>query len=174
MYSPYLHKVQKRLQEMTKLPVFLAGGCVRDELYGVIPKDYDAIIPYSGLDLGEVHELMRILSERFARAGIKSSVYQAYDQANSGSLTSFQKMFQGCMKVEFSWGDVDLLFSTFDDIDVHVANHDCNLNQVYLDQDGNIIGERVSELKFIEGISDERKAYMQDKFLALSPQVDLL
>lgn len=147
---------------------FLAGGCVRDTIYGVEPKDYDFVILDRGWDHADVFEHMSLLSNRLSRQGIRSEVYQAYEQANSGELSSFQKMFYGCMKVYFPFGEVDVLYSTFNDIDVHVANHDCNLNECYLGKDGVVVGERVARLVFIKGVSYERKRYMSHKFDHLS------
>lgn len=163
-----LFHIQKAVSYILGEPVFLAGGCVRDTLYGAEPKDYDAIVMCDGGDLQDVFQTMKDLSFNLARRGISSEVYRAYESANSGELTSFQKMFKGCMKLHLHGAEVDLLFSTFNDIDVHVANHDCNMNAVYLDLDGNIVGDKVDKLVFIEGISDERKAYMEKKFLELS------
>lgn len=165
MQANVLCAIESAIMTVINTEGFLAGGCVRDTLYGVEPKDYDFVILDRGWNHADVFEYMSSLSNRLSCLSIKSEVYQAYEQANS---SSFSNMFYGCMKVHFDFGEVDILFSVFKDIDVHVANHDCNMNECYLGEDGIIVGERVSELKFIPGVSEERQLYMRHKFDRLS------
>lgn len=170
MKSLELHLRQEMLRSITGLEyVYLAGGCVRDTLYGVIPKDYDAIV--IGYEcIVEVFHKMKEISSALSQIGIKSEVYQAYGVADGRELPpgSFSECFLGCMKIHLTYYgmpiEVDLLFSVKDTIGEHIKLHDCNANMVYLDDDGNIIGERVSKLEFRDGIDPERVRYMTEKW----------
>ena len=164
-----LINLQNLLRNLTGQRVNLAGGCIRDTLYGVVPKDYDAIV--LGYDcVVETFHVMSGISRVLDDMGIKSEVYKAYGVAESRELApgAFSESFLGCMKIHLTFGgvpcDVDLLFSVADTMEEHVQLHDCNANMVYLDDDGNIVGDRVSKLEFRDGIDPERVRYMTEKW----------
>lgn len=170
MKQKNLHEVASLIRALLPIHGYIAGGAVRDSLFGVQPKDIDFIVPaHDGWDVHDVFSVMKRISENFAASGYSSQVYQAYGEAsdeyeNSGK--DFSDMFLGCMKVQLEGLDIDILFSRYKEIGEHVDHHDCNINQVWLDDDGNYCrASNITEpLKFIRDVGDERKQYMIQKY----------
>lgn len=167
-----LEGLQTLLRTVTGFDGYLAGGCVRDTLMGVSPKDYDFIITTeSDEDCSVIHSYMKEISSHLSGMGFgKPTVYQAYDscEGNEVQPNHFQYMFSGCMKVTLAgYGSpihVDILFSKYPTIEEHIKHHDCNANMVYLNDAGEIIGSKVDELIFRAGICPERIRYMTEKW----------
>lgn len=135
---------QKKLQGLTTYirgitgeEFTLVGGCVRDALYNVPAKDYDAVLCVGDICESEAFELSELISARFSRLGLNTQVYQSYGQieGNPVNPTSFQAMFLSCIKVFTPHGDLDILLSNSENISQHVQKHDCNMNMVWWDSD---------------------------------------
>lgn len=166
-----LLSLQDKLWRVTGRVGYLAGGCIRDTVLGFLPKDFDFVIPNpSGWeDHAEVFHRMSVISGTLSLAGIPSSVYAAYEEhtdeyTNTGN--DFQDMFLGCMKVSLHGREVDILFSKYKTIEEHIDMHDCNLNQVWLGEDGYVRRQEnlAQPLTFREGIGEERQEYMRRKY----------
>lgn len=165
-----LHEVGCLIRALLPVHGYIAGGAVRDSLFGVQPKDLDFVVEaHKGWDEQTVFSVMKGVSEVFAKNGYSSQVYQAYGEENDeyeNSGTDFADMFLGCMKVQLEGLDIDILFSRYEQIGEHVDHHDCNINQVWMDEQGNYCrSSNVTEpLKFIRDVGDERKQYMIQKY----------
>lgn len=170
MKQKNLHEVANLIRALLPVHGYIAGGAVRDSLFGVQPKDIDFVVPANeGWDEQDVFSVMKRISEGFAKSGYSSQVYQAYGEENleyENSGTDFAEMFLGCMKVQLEGLDIDILFSRYQQIAEHVDHHDCNINQVWLDDDGNYCraSNVTGPLKFIRDVGDERKQYMIQKY----------
>lgn len=170
-----LKKVTFMVRQVTGEEFYLAGGCVRDTLYGAEPKDYDAILPCGDMDYAEAFELAEQVAMAFRYYDWKVEVYQSYGMIDGADVnpTSFQSMFLSCVKVSNKHCTIDLLLSKGDNIQRHVLRHDCNMNMVWFD--GSIIrwehGEtnaKVTELVFNPDVCQDRQQYMIDKFKMLN------
>lgn len=171
-----LNILQALIQGMTGCEFILAGGCVRDTLHGVQPKDYDAVLcigPDTTPD--EVFYLCTIISERLNSLDWDSEVYQAYGLNEGEQIAEgdFRQTFLECIKTTRPNGDkIDLLFSRAPSIDKHVLLHDCNLNMVWLAPDtargyGGPDLPAKEGLVFRSGICPERVQYITDKMKSL-------
>lgn len=169
-----LQGLQVLLRTLIGCEGHLAGGCVRDTLMGVTPKDYDFVITEFSEDSDAfIFSLMTHISGAISSMGLgRSEVYQAYESCQPPEFDvnpgSFTEMFNGCMKVTLKGNDepihVDILFSKYPTIEEHIKQHDCNANMVYLNDAGEIVGSKVDELIFRAGICPERIRYMTEKW----------
>ena len=150
-------------------PHYLAGGCVRDTLMGVEPKDYDVVVV--------LPEHMQSYEASFAHVydyahhwrglGATVTVYEAYGLVDGTPVDpcSFSDRLWCCLKVEFMGITMDFLYTKSPDIETHIKRHDCNLNQVYF-KDGVIVGSIPDSLEWNPDavLTQERKDYIQGKF----------
>ena len=159
------------LISMSKLdfPHYLAGGCVRDILMGVVPKDYDVVVV-----LPSYMQDYRIAFSEVARyaldwreLGAAVTVYETYGLSDGISIEpgTFSDRLWCCLKVEVMGITMDFLYTKSPDIETHIKRHDCNLNQVYF-KDGAIVGSIPDSLEWNPDavLTQERKDYIQGKF----------
>lgn len=166
--------LQHLLREITGYEGHLAGGCVRDTLQGINPKDYDFVITQLANETDScVFGCMSDISESVSELSLgRSEIFQAYGEGDCNS--DFTQMFKGCMKLTLTHTcsatneqhtfNVDVLFSNYPTIEEHIEQHDCNANMVYLNDAGEIVGSKVDELIFLAGICPERIRYMTEKW----------
>ena len=152
-----------------EFPHYLAGGCVRDTLMGVEPKDYDVVVV--------LPEHMQSYEASFAHVydyahhwrelGATATVYEAYGLVDGTPVDpcSFSDRLWCCLKVECMGIIMDFLYTKSLDIETHIAGHDCNINQVYFDG-CTIVGSIPDKLEWVTGevLRPGRKEYMQGKF----------
>lgn len=171
-----LKSMHHLVREITGKPFFIAGGAVRDTLYGVIPKDYDCVLCLGNETHSEAFTLMEKLSTAFRLEGLSTRIYHAYgvctDPDEGIEPNSFQDMFYTCMKVQMKHCQLDILLSKHNYMSEHVQQHDCNMNMVWFN------GERicwehggnqpvVERLIFRDGISASRQNRMHEKYVLL-------
>lgn len=163
VYSTTLHAVQNTIRNITGAPFRLSGGCCADTLYHSPQptKDYDAFIPCGGLDEVTVRLLMEAIEIRLNDLGWRPTFIPCYP----GSGGDFNTRLFGLIQFNLDGTSVDLLFSRCKTIQEVAANHDCNMNRLYLDDDGFIVGQKVDFLCFREDgtISEDRKNRMRIK-----------
>lgn len=150
-------------------PHYLAGGCVRDTLMGVEPKDYDVVVILPSY----MQDYRRAFSEvdRYAldwrELGAAVTVHEAYGISDGVSIEpgTFSDRLWYCLKVEYMGITMDFLYTKAPDIEIHIKRHDCNLNQVYF-KDGVIVGSIPDSLEWNPDavLTQERKDYIQGKF----------
>lgn len=172
-----LKKVTFMVRQVTGEEFYLAGGCVRDTLYGVEPKDYDAILPCGAMIYEEAFELTEDIARVFWSLGWKVEVYQSYGRIDGADVnpTSFQAMFLSCIKVSNKHCTIDLLISKEDNIEDHVLRHDCNMNMVWFDGadikwEHKGLEAKVDTLVFNPDVCQERQQYMTTKFATLNKE----
>lgn len=155
--------------EVLDLPAYLAGGCVRDYVHGIKPKDYDFLIPNTeNLDPADVFHVMSGISEQVSRWGLGSScIYQGYDQ----SVDDFNDHCLGAMSVKCNGGtSFDLIFRKEPTLEAAIDFFDCNMNKYWYDHVADKIhGSFPEELEFRPGILTSRIEYMREKFKFLKP-----
>lgn len=150
-------------------PHYLAGGCVRDTLMGVEPKDYDVVVVLPSYMQDYRMSFSEV--ERYAldwrELGAAVTVYEAYGLSDGISIEpgTFSDRLWCCLKVEFMGITMDFLYTKSPDIETHIKRHDCNLNQVYF-KDGAIVGAIPDSLEWNPDavLTQERKDYIQGKF----------
>ena len=150
-------------------PHYLAGGCVRDTLLGVEPKDYDVVVVLPSYMQDYRMSFSEV--ERYAldwqELGAAVTVYVAYGLSDGVSIEpgTFSDRLWCCLKVECMGITMDFLYTKAPDIETHVKRHDCNLNQVYF-KDGAIVGSIPDSLEWNPDavVTQERKDYIQGKF----------
>ena len=132
-----LKQIHHTVQTITGYPFFIAGGAVRDTLYGVEPKDYDCVLCMPDWSEEEAFHYLEDMSCRFNTLGATTKVYQSYglNMGESVNPTSFQAMFLGCMKVQMKRCQLDILISRAPTLQEHVKKHDCNMNMVWFNGD---------------------------------------
>ena len=150
-------------------PHYLAGGCVRDTLMGVEPKDYDVVVvlpPYMQDYRMSFREVERYALD-WRELGAAVTVYEAYGLSDGISIEpgTFSDRLWCCLKVEFMGITMDFLYTKSPDIETHIKRHDCNLNQVYF-KDGIVVGSIPDHLEWnpAREVTQERKDYIQGKF----------
>lgn len=150
-------------------PHYLAGGCIRDILMGVVPKDYDVVVVLPSymqdyrLSFSEVERY----AQDWRELGAAVTVYEAYGLSDGISIEpgTFSDRLWCCLKVEVMGITIDFLYTKSPDIETHIKRHDCNLNQVYF-KDGVIVGSIPDSLEWNPDavLTQERKDYIQGKF----------
>lgn len=172
-----LKLIHHTVRTITDEEFFIVGGAVRDNLYGVEPKDYDCVLCGHDMGVVEAYELLQDLAYGFRTLGHGVKIYQSYglnlgEQVNP---TSFQAMFLGCMKVSMEHCELDILISSEKDIQSHVKRHDCNMNMVWFDGKG-IQWEHGGNTPMVDvfesnpDVSPERSHRMYAKWLALTTE----
>ena len=150
-------------------PHYLAGGCVRDALMGVEPKDYDVVVvlPSYMQDYSIAFSVVERYALDWRELGATVTMYDAYGLSDGVSIEpgTFSDRLWCCLKVEYMGTTMDFLYTKALDIEAHVKRHDCNLNQVYF-KDGAIIGSIPDSLEWNPDavVTQERKDYIQGKF----------
>ena len=77
-----LRKVQLIITADTELQVYAAGGCIRDEHFGLPIKDVDLIVPVGGADEKVVFSVMdRFAISYHAMFGEPVTITMAYGQS---------------------------------------------------------------------------------------------
>lgn len=176
MYKSLI-KINHMLNSIVGEEVTLVGGCVRDTLYGVTPKDYDAVICMGDSSESYCHGMIEDIAYRFRALDFKVELYQSYGLHEGEVInpTSFQAMFYSCLKVTMKNCQVDILLSKADTIEEHVKRHDCNMNMVWFDleskqikwcHDGN--QPKCETLQFVPDVCNERIGRMYNKWLQLN------
>lgn len=120
--------------------VRFAGGAARDMLDGVLPKDYDLIIPRQAFNRsvydGEMEhaeafdcmeDMMRSLRVPFQDCEV--AVYQAYGQSSS----DFDERILCAGYVRWKGVQVDILMSTYDTLLEAITHFDSDINQAFID-----------------------------------------
>ena len=150
-------------------PHYLAGGCVRDTLMGVEPKDYDVVVvlPSYMQDYRVSFSEVERYALDWRELGAAVTVYEAYGLSDGVSIEpgTFSDRLWCCLKVEYIGITMDFLYTKAPDIETHVKRHDCNLNQVYF-KDGAIVGSIPDSLEWNPDavVTQERRDYIQGKF----------
>lgn len=167
MNKPTLKYLIDTVYQMTGQQVIVAGGCVRDMLMQVEPKDIDCLVHLPAYcNHSEAFFIAEEMSVDLSIAGIPSQIYQAYETAE-GALddpNAFDARWLCCMKVQIpALPEIDILFPVGGDPVAAVQEFDCNLNMVYFDGD-NVVGELPTELVWNREVTEERRAKMQAKF----------
>lgn len=150
-------------------PHYLAGGCVRDTLMGVQPKDYDVVVvlPEYMQSYAESFGHVEAYAYNWRELGAAVIVYEAYGISDGVSIEpgTFSDRLWCCLKVKFMGITIDFLYTKSPDIETHIKRHDCNLNQVYF-KDGVIVGSIPDSLEWNPDavLTQERKDYIQGKF----------
>ncbi|QOC54402.1 polyA polymerase [Aeromonas phage Atoyac15] len=120
--------------------VRFAGGAARDMLDGVLPKDYDLIIPrkafvrstYDGeMEHAEAFDYMEDLmrSLRIPFQDCEVAVYQAYAQSNG----DFDERLLCAGYIRWKGVQVDILMSTYDTLLDAITYFDSDINQAFID-----------------------------------------
>lgn len=150
-------------------PHYLAGGCVRDTLMGVEPKDYDVVVvlPSYMQDYRMSFREVERYAQDWRELGAVATVHEAYGLSGGISIEpgTFSDRLWCCLKVGFMGITMDFLYTKSPDIETHIKRHDCNLNQVYF-KDGAIVGSIPDSLEWNQDrvLTQERKDYIQGKF----------
>lgn len=165
-YCEELLNVQNTIRSITGAPFRLSGGCCTDHLYlsPVATKDYDAFLACGTIPEDIVRGLMEAVESRLRKKGFPCVLTPCYP----GSGGDFNARLFGLIKFRLTDGkSVDLLFSRCGTIEEVAANHDCNMNRLFLDHNGFIVGQKVDFLRFREDgtISDLRRERMKAKAL---------
>lgn len=144
-----------------------AGGCACDVLYGASTKDVDILVPM-GEYLSEAEAFYVAESLCNFLGGVlqlKAHCVSAYQRGESEKGHDFDERLYFCVKTCINGVDVDILGSRYGSIQEIIDNFDCNMNQVYIDPvQGELVGSKVAELKWLKPVPDARVIRMQDKF----------
>lgn len=150
-------------------PHYLAGGCVRDTLMGIEPKDYDVVVvlPEYMQSYEDSFGHVEDYAHHWRELGAAVTAYEAYGLSDGINIEpgTFSDRLWCCLKVEFMGITMDFLYTKSPDIETHIKQHDCNLNQVYF-KDGAIVGSVPASLEWNpdRAVPQERKDYIQGKF----------
>lgn len=148
--------------------LYIVGGFVRDLLHNVPSRDIDVAVFQDSNCPREVFQIATQLSAVCSSLGIPTEVYEAYP-STTPEHDDFSKTWLLCMKLYLDVGQVDLLFSKAPSIKECLATFDFNINQVCLDEAGDIEEhwEYYPEcgLRVVTPVSDERTGYMYKKWL---------
>lgn len=120
--------------------VRFAGGAARDMLDGVLPKDYDLIIPrnafvrstYDGaMEHAEAFDYMEDLmrSLRIPFQDCEVAVYQAYAQSSG----DFDERLLCAGYIRWKGVQVDILLSNYDTLMEAITYFDSDINQAFID-----------------------------------------
>lgn len=158
------------IYSITGQRVIVAGGCVRDTLMKVLPKDIDCLVylppHYTHQDVFALATEMSELLYNASNGSITSQIYQACDKEDESldDSNALDARWLCCMKVQIpALPEIDILFPVGGDPIAAVQAFDCNLNMVYFDGD-KIVGELPTELVWNREVTEERRAKMQAKF----------
>lgn len=162
-----LRKVQLIITAETELQVYAAGGCIRDEHFGLPIKDVDLIVPVGGANEKAVFSAM----ERFARSyramfDEPVTITMAYGQSAPyrETLGDFDERLYGVVKLQSPLCEVDVLFSRYDSITEVLSHFDCNLNTGYMNTLGFVDYVEPLELVWLEPVSPSRELRMLNKW----------
>lgn len=147
-----------------------AGGCARDVLYGASTKDVDILVPMGGhLTEAEAFHVAESVCDYLRRVlDVTAYCVFAYQQGETEKGHDFDERLYFCVKTCINGVDVDILGSRYGSIQEIIDNFDCTMNQVYIDPvQGELVGSKVIELKWLKPVPDARVLRMQDKFSKL-------
>lgn len=162
--SKELQQIAQMIEGVTGFAGYLAGGCVRDTLLGVTPKDYDYLVHLPNASEEDVFRHLETLSKLLSFEGFSSSLFLAYGQCEGNVPNNFLEKFLGGMNIKMFGKSVDLLITRAPTKDT-VALFDCNLNMVYFDPvSETIVGQLPDKLEFAAWVDDQRKAYILGKW----------
>lgn len=162
-----LRKVHLIITAETELQVYAAGGCIRDEHFGLPVKDVDLIVPVGCTDEKVAFSVM----ERFARSyramfDEPVAITMAYNQPLPCRETTwdFNQRLYGVVKLQSPICEVDVLFSRYGCIDEVLSCFDCNLNTGYMNTLGFVDYEEPLELVWMKPVSPSRRLRMLNKW----------
>lgn len=162
-----LRKVHLIITAETELEVYAAGGCIRDEHFGLPVKDVDLIVPVGCTDEKVAFSVM----ERFARSYHSMfdepvAITMAYNQPLPcrETMWDFNQRLYGVVKLESPICEVDVLFSRYDCIDEALSCFDCNLNTGYMNVLGFVNYTEPLELVWMKPVSPSRRLRMLNKW----------
>lgn len=170
-----LYQLQTLIRDVTGAHYTLAGGCVRDTCMGATPKDYDAVLCLGpSVDEATAFEIIERHVKEFRRKlDAYVEVYMAYGIGDVPN--GFTERIYCCGKVTLCDGtQIDLLLDRAPTIGDAVAHYDCNMNQVYLLDDGTGASQPFPDVlvfnptRTTRTTCPQRDVYMQDKFTTLT------
>ncbi|QOC54215.1 polyA polymerase [Aeromonas phage Atoyac14] len=152
--------------------VRFAGGAARDMLDGVLPKDYDLIIPRHAFNRSVydvtitfaaeaaacMEDLMRSLRTHFQ--GCEVAVYQAYEQSSG----DFDERLLCAGYIRWKGVQVDILMSTYDTLLDAITHFDSDINQAFID-DNHVYHVDVGSYKMLR---EARSECRYQKLLAVA------
>ena len=139
--------------------IALVGGCVRDELAGLDPVDYDV-----ALILGKAHtyvDLTKLLDDLLSKGFIDRSAAQDLEV----SYFECSRLY-GVLTIMLQGHKFDVLLAASPNINEYIKTHDCNMNQVYYTPETGIVGELPKALIWNtrRDISSARMFKMEKRF----------
>ena len=162
-----LRKVHLIIAAETELQVYAAGGCIRDEHFGLPVKDVDLIVPVGCTDEKAAFSVM----ERFARSyramfDEPVAITMAYNQSAAcrETLGDFDERLYGVVKLQSPLCEVDVLFSRYGHIAEVLSHFDCNLNTGYMNTLGFVDYAEPLELVWLKPVSPSRELRMLNKW----------
>lgn len=162
-----LRKVHLIITAKTELQVYAAGGCIRDEHFGLPVKDVDLIVPVGCTDDKAAFSVM----DRFATGyhtmfDEPAAITMVYNQSAPcrETLGDFDERLYGVVKLQSPLCEVDVLFSRYGSITEVLSHFDCNLNTGYMNSLGFVDYAEPLELVWLKPVSPSRELRMLNKW----------
>lgn len=162
------------------LNAYKAGGCARDKAFGLPTKDVDVIIPSGFLCDSEVFEIAENLCYNLRvcypeSVGVDILLAYGVDE-DEGEFTladdrsDFDQSIKLLLKIsslDNSFKEMDVLFYNTETIEEALGHFDANINQVYLDDKGEVVwlaGHPPKEIIIIKEVKESRTIRLKEIF----------
>lgn len=163
------------------LNAYKAGGYVRDKAFGLPTKDVDVIIPSGFLSDSEVFEIAENLCYNLRVCYPESvgvDILLAYGIDDGGeegfplvdNKSEFDQSIKLLLKIsslDNSFKEMDVLFYNTETIEEALGHFDVNINQVYLDDKGEVVwlaGHPPKEIIIIKEVRESRAIRLKEIF----------